>query len=424
MRYLVDGCYGDGNVGDECLLKAVCELVRGRDDRAEIVAMSSRPAETRTMHGLPAVLQVNPFGKNLYGAIAKRLLWQTIREIRRCDVFILGGGELFRDVAGFSATLGMFYRMHLARRMGKRVIALGVGAQQPTKRWGKYVLRRSLMDADSIVFRDPRALGIAASLAPKLPAAVWAPDLVFSLAQENAGLRRAVARNDSDVLRIGVAIKSLPRRHRFFEAAEGRVPAALVQSLRTLAAERTTRVTAVAFAEADRPLARRVAAELRLANIAAEEMAEASAERLQAAISRQDCMLAMPFHASVFAFAAGVPTMGLAYDPKVARLYQTFGLEGYCLPLGDLQAGSAVTCLRRLVGQRVPLSRHLLRASGEARTEIRDTVERILAKVQIAAEPPGFSSNRGLWALRSQRRTTREGDIEHGQPIIPRRSYR
>lgn len=385
MRYLIDGCYGDGNVGDECLLKAVCGLVRRYDTNAEIAAFSSDPRETEAVHGLKSTLQVNPFGKGIYGAIGKGLLLDTIREIRNCDVFVLGGGELFRDCVGLSATLGMFYRMRLARQMGKRIVAMGVGAQQPTRWWGKYVLRQALAAADYVVFRDPIALETATNIAPTLATACWAPDLVFSLEWEQIRQRQAVSQAEDDILRIGIAIKSLPHKHRFFEEVDNHLPAALVETIRSVSVRRKTRVTAMAFAEADRRLTGQIVDQLRLVGIEVDEVIEPDFERLQIAISQMDCMLAQPFHASVFAFATGVPAIGLAYDPKVTRLYRAFGLDEFCLPLSHLDATTTAERLQRLLRQRSQLSDRLVDTSDLARDEICARVGWIMCEEQLEA---------------------------------------
>ena len=90
--------------------------------------------------------------------------------IRSCDVFILGGGELFRDSTGLTATLGMFYRLLLARWYGKRVLALGVGCQPATTAWGRMILRRALRACDAIVFRYADSRRVAEQLSPDMTA--------------------------------------------------------------------------------------------------------------------------------------------------------------------------------------------------------------------------------------------------------------
>lgn len=379
MRYLIDGCYGDANIGDECLLRAVAGLVRRADADAQIAAFSSDPADTAATAGLEAIAQCNPFGHNIYGSLVKGLLWRTWEQIRRCDVFILGGGELYRDHVGLSATLGMFYRLRLARWLGKRVFALGVGAQAASTWWGRPVLRGALRDAQALVFRDQEALDVAQDLAPGLPRACCTPDLVFSLDWETFRTQRVARRAPDARLRIGVALKSLPARHWNSAVVSQRLPAMLAEVLSDLARRQPCQVSLLPFAAADQPLAEELAARLRNAGVEIGPVPPPSIGRLQQAVAELDCLVAVPFHASVFAFSCGVPTVGLAYDAKVTRLYQAFRLQEQCLAVSDLSAASLTHRLDQTLCQRETLGRRLLAVSEQARVTVVETVSKLLA---------------------------------------------
>lgn len=380
MRYLIDGCYGDGNVGDECLLQAVARLVRSADPAAQIAAFSSAAERTEAETGLTAVPQCNPFSRNLYGSVVKGLLWRTVRQIRRCDVFILGGGELFRDDVGPSATLGMFYRMRLARLLGKRVLALGVGAQPATTWWGRRIIRRALRDAEAVVFRDSDSLRVALELVPGLATASCLPDLVFSLDWQPYRADRREAYETDTPLRIGVAVKSLPKSHRCHEAVNLRLPGVLAEALSAYGRQRRCRVSVLPFADADVSVAERVAEQLRGAGVAVEEMTPPQIEPLQRRMAELDCLLAVPLHASVFAFACGVPALGLAYDDKIARLYDAFRVREQCLHVATADAGSLERGLGRIVQQRGELGSHLVAKARQAEQTIRATVTGLLLK--------------------------------------------
>jgi len=379
MRYLIDGCYGDGNVGDECLLQAVAGLVRATDPQAQIAAFSSDAARTALETGLDAVPQCNPFGRNLYGSVVKGLLWRTLGRIRRCDVFILGGGELFRDNVGATATLGMFYRMRLARRLGKRVLALGVGAQPATTWWGRRVLRGALRAADSLVFRDPDSLQVARQLAPGLASASCLPDLVFSLDWDALRAARTGAEDGARPLRIGVAVKSLPRRHRWSAVVNERLPGVLVAALAGFGRQQSCLVSVLPFADADGAMAEELGERLRRAGLAVGERTPPQIEPLRRRVAEQDCLVAVPLHASVFALACGVPALGLAYDEKIPRLYQTFGVHDYCRPVGELDAATLEHDLHRVVPTRTELGARLAAGARQAEQAIRDSIGRLLA---------------------------------------------
>jgi polysaccharide pyruvyl transferase WcaK-like protein len=377
VHYLIDGCYGDGNVGDECLLRSVARLVRCADPGARIAAFSSDAAATSADTGLRAIEQCNPFGRNLYGAVFKGLLREAIVQIRHSDVFLLGGGELFRDQAGLSATLGMFYRMRLARMMGKRVFALGVGAQAPTRWWGRSVLRRALRIPDSLVFRDEEALTVAQEVAGDRITACCLPDLVFALDWNEFRRNRSAQEDPDRPLRIGVAIKSLPRRHRCADAIR-RLPGLLTETLNRFAATRPCRVSVLPFAESDADPAREITGMLRQTGVNSMPALEPNIERLQREVAAMDCLIAVPFHASVFAFACGVPSVGLSYDAKIERLYQSSGLGELCLDVAALTSEQLARTLDLALAQRHSLSPRLVDLADCARKEVQEVIVRIL----------------------------------------------
>ena len=395
MRYLIDGCYGDANVGDECLLQAIVRMVRAAEPDAQIAAFSSDAKWTAEETGLETVEQCNPFGRNIYGSLVKGLFWRTIEAIRECDVFILGGGELFRDSTGLTATLGMFYRLLLAKWYGKRVLALGVGCQPATTAWGGFVLRRALRACDAIIFRDADSRTVAERIAPQLADGQCRPDLVFSLdwrrireavhsqAPAQAALEGPASSAPAKAARrprIGIALKSLPSRHVCGEAVNHQLPRRLAAALLTFARRQDCEFDVLPFADADVAAADRLREQLRADGLRVVDAAAPRIDALQARIARLDTLLAVPLHASVFGIACGVPSIGLAYDKKIPRLYQSFDLNEFCLDVNTATAAEIEQRLSSAFQQREQLGQRIREAAGEAQAAIRcATINLLLA---------------------------------------------
>lgn len=387
MRYLIDGCYGDGNVGDECLLLAVAQLIRQSDPSAEIAAFTSDVEATRRDTGLRAVPQCNPLGRNIYGSLAKGLLPQVIREIQQADVFVLGGGELFRDHPGFQATFGMFYRARLASRLGKRVVALGVGVQRPTRWWGRSVLRSALRDNAAVVCRDAESVELARSWLGHNAPVQDLPDLVFSL--DWPQLRQQRRASSAGMSRVGIAVKSLPVNHASRAAVHERLLPSLVASLRELQAANACEFQVIPFADADVALAKQVEQRLRDAGCRVADGVEPRVESLRRAVANLDLMVALPLHASVFGFSCGVPTLGLAYDRKVKRLYHSFHVDYFCLEPDQWTSSQITDRLAVLRNRQAALSIQLTRMADEAAARVRRSVVPLLN--QSPTEPQAFT---------------------------------
>jgi polysaccharide pyruvyl transferase WcaK-like protein len=89
-------------------------------------------------------------------------------------------------------------------------------------------------------------------------------------------------------------------------------------------------------------------------------------------------LLAVPLHASIFAFACGVPAIGLAYDAKIPRLYESFGMESFCAPVHDLQSSRLTELLLNAITEGNALSRRLTTAAEGAEESVRKAMDGLL----------------------------------------------
>jgi len=268
--------------------------------------------------------------------------------------------------------------MRLARWLGKRVLALGVGAQGATTWWGRRVLRGALQDAHAILFRDQDSLRVACEMAPGLRTATCSPDLVFSLDWSRWREPDGPPRNASDPLRIGVAVKSLPGSHTCFSDVHERLPGSICQALSAVCLSRPCQIDVLPFAEADVAEADALRERLRGSGLQVAAPTPPQIMPLQRAISQLDCLLAVPLHASVFAFACGVPTIGLAYDAKIPRLYQVVGMEEKCLSVRHLHPADLEQRLRSVIEQRGQLRQRLLAAAERLGQAVRHAMDEAL----------------------------------------------
>ena len=86
VRYgvLICGAYGFGNAGDEAILEAIISEMRRIDPNMPVTVLSRRPKETRRLYGVNAEHSFN--------------LPRMRRIMRRCPLYLNGGGNLMQDV--------------------------------------------------------------------------------------------------------------------------------------------------------------------------------------------------------------------------------------------------------------------------------------------------------------------------------------
>lgn len=144
MRVLVGGYYGFGNLGDEALLAGmVVALHRGGH---RVTVLSHDPAATAREHGVAA----------------RHRLWGLLTGLLGCDVFVSGGGGLLQDRTS-ARSLGYYLgAIHLARRLGRRVVVFGQSIG-PLSDGGKRRVGRALTGVQVSV-RDAGSQALLAQL--------------------------------------------------------------------------------------------------------------------------------------------------------------------------------------------------------------------------------------------------------------------
>jgi polysaccharide pyruvyl transferase CsaB len=305
----VIGYYGYGNLGDEAVLWAIRAHLRERIPHVSFCVLSGDPERTSRMHGVDAVRRGD----------ARAVL----RACREASWICSGGGSLFQDVTSWRSPVYYAWLHEIARLGCPRILvyAQGVGPlRRPLSRWAA---RRAFGGAAHITVRDAasaaevRALGLRRSVEVVCdPALGLDPPPVLALGAPT----------------VGVSVRPWP----------GEWLGALADALAELSAARGVRVRIVSFhAGRDLEVSRRLADRLRDVEVVAPETPEAALN----AMSGLDLFVGMRLHALVLAAVAGVPVVGLAYDPKVEALAAWLrGMRVYPLP-GDGGGSSALDLL-------------------------------------------------------------------------------
>ena len=100
-RILISGYYGFGNAGDEAVLAAILASLRRQVPEAQCDVLSIDPKTTTRLHGIPAYHRARPR--------------EVLTALRRCDLFVSGGGSLLQDVTSLNSLLFYLAQIRLAR---------------------------------------------------------------------------------------------------------------------------------------------------------------------------------------------------------------------------------------------------------------------------------------------------------------------
>jgi polysaccharide pyruvyl transferase WcaK-like protein len=300
-RVLLLGAFGQGNPGDEALLRAF------RDGLAphEVVVASSDPQTTSREHGCPATSSRDP--RAVLGALT------------RADAVVVGGGTIFKTLHPATgrhprSLLRRTRAVIAAAHMLRRPVALaGVGAGSLPDRAARRLAVSSAQAADLLLLRDEESAevlrGAGLPRAPRVGAdAAWR---LF----EGPGLAsrgRSGVRPD----RVVVALSAHAGGEDLADSLSAGL-AALVE--RGCAVQ--LQPWQVGPGQSDTTLAAAVARRLQVEVLSPPDDLE-DARRV---FSDAGLVVTLRFHGLVAAGAAGVPALAVAHEPKLAGLARRLG---------------------------------------------------------------------------------------------------
>lgn len=332
------GCWT--NLGDEAILAGMAAGLRSAVPAAELAVVSSNPSGFLEGHGCAAV----PYSD----------LDAVLDAVEAADLVVLGGGSIFFDYWGFDPSavltprhqgLSLWAGLALAAAANDKplmVYATGVG---PLRSTGAGSTTRAIFElADAATLRDSasRAMlsdlgftsdhvvvtadpAIGLELPSPPPVDLPRPWLGVSLRQWDLGVdqarwQREVGRAIERQLRVtgGGGVFVACHRGVSWPLTDDAAVADAVCSSRELS-ERVQLVgTEVGFSQR------------------------------AALLASCDVVLAMRYHAALFALGHGVPAAGLSYDPKVAGLFADWSMRPLCVELGEVGHRQLARLLRRL----------------------------------------------------------------------------
>ena len=297
-RLLLSGYYGYGNAGDEAVLAGLVAGFRAAAPAAELslTALSGNPAETRAAQGIEAVDRYR--------------LAALLPAIARCDVFLSGGGSLLQDV---TSAHGIFYYLgvvRLAQMLGKKTLFIAQGIGPLTLPRSRKLVAAVANKLDAITVRDPDSAALLREIGVSRPPMEVTADPALLLSPSTSSQKSG----------FGVALRPWHGQEQLGAQTAAACFLSLSKQTPHLLPMQPGSDTLIAgqFAEAWAALGG-------AAIPARPSPATQGLPALLSIIAGCDMMVGMRLHALILAAAAGVPSVALAYDPKVAAFMQASG---------------------------------------------------------------------------------------------------
>lgn len=318
-RVVVLGGYGCGNLGDEAILTVLLDDLRQLGARTHVV--SANPAETARLHNV-GVVQASA------GSVARAIL--------AADAVLIGGGGIFSSYMG-DRSRRLPELAAGARLLRKKVIFRALGVYRETPGRVARSLVRAMEHADFISVRDEasiealRGFGLRSRLyLEDDPAMRLAPAQFQDARSGRVGLAVRQVRNAADQASLRACIIEVANRL----IASGRSPYFLPFSAHPSEP-----------CEQDDAYCRELIASTLSPTACCVVPPSTSPAQMLGLFSHLDAVIAMRFHAIVFAAASGVPMVALPYDDKCSSFLAEHGLAGL-----DIKTVSAAAIIAALAG--------------------------------------------------------------------------
>jgi polysaccharide pyruvyl transferase CsaB len=399
---LIGGYYGHGNAGDEAILAGLLAALRALRPGLAFTVASGDPARTGAEHGVRAIA-----AGDLSGLIAA---------VEASDLVVLGGGGLFQDywpvpeetflTSRQGGLLAYLAYPALAALLGRPAVIYAAGVGPLATAEGRLQTRIAFELCRRATVRDPGSLALLAEIAPGASVELAADPAFLLPSVDGPEIDRLLA---SLGIAAGEPLAGVSLRHWDFGVRPEEWEKEVAHGLDLHLAETAGRLLFLPFQsepgngphEDDLAVSRRVAAALEHSQRAVVVDRPLRPAGLAGLLGRCDRVLAMRFHAALFALAAGVPAAALAYDPKVASLLAEAGPGDLALPPASWRAEEIAAALRQTAA---PGTRERL-AAFAAEQRRRAGLAAVRALEALDAGPPPRSEADRLLARSSIAKT-------------------
>lgn len=305
---VISGYYGSRNSGDDALLCAIVRSLKKQSPGIKIVVLSRRPRETMKDFEVSSVYWLNVFS--------------IIRVMKNAKLLIMGGGNLMQDSTSRRTIVYYLGIIKAAKRYGAKIMlyANGIGPLNYEKNINavKYHLNNSV---DYITLREEYSYNKLKELnVTETPVEVTA-DAAFLLPIQDkipAGLGLNVEKNKYFVVSV--------RGWKKIDLEFAEKVARLCDYIKS-----TYGLEAVFVSMQDSydiKISKQVCDKMKNKGIFLSE--KHGIEEMLGIVQNAAMIVGMRLHTIIYAACAGVPSIGLEYEPKVKAMMDYLGVNYYC----------------------------------------------------------------------------------------------
>ncbi len=303
---IISGYYGFQNIGDEALLMSIVKDLQKYKPEIKILILSRTSISTAMEYDIDSISRQN--------------LLRIYKAMKKTRAFIYGGGNLLQDTTSTRSLLFYLSIVWLANKMKLKIMfyANGIG---PLKQKVSRLLTRKIMNkVDVITLREKLSYTELKHMDISKPKILLTADPALTLTYKDdpkhntaAGDKMKSLGIDSTARYIGFSLRKYPGhekvKHEKYESVIARLADHMAEKFGLVPV-----FIPMQYPD-DVPILANVVAKMKCRNFLIRE--KLNVYDTYELISRMEIMVAMRLHALVFSAGAGVPMVGLVYDPKI-----------------------------------------------------------------------------------------------------------
>lgn len=298
MNVLISGYYGYNNTGDELILKAVLSELKSINNKLNFVVLSANPKETELLHEVRSVYRFNPI--------------RVIKEIRKSEILISGGGGLFQDVTSKRSIIYYLGIILIAKIFSKKVIIYSAGFGPINSRLNILFTKFVLKKVDFITVRDKESKYLLNSFG--IDNVVVKSDPVVSLDLSE------FKKTQYEERKVGIVVRNI-KNNRYKEI--------IANVADRIIREKKLKVIFIPF---------QVESDLKIAEEIRNKMKEDSTilninkdkswlKEIVSQISSLRLLIGMRLHSIILAVKFDIPYVAISYDPKLSNFLKSINYE-------------------------------------------------------------------------------------------------
>lgn len=294
---MLSGYYGYGNSGDDALLEAVIGALRKEKEDLAILVLSKRPQEAIKDYG---VFSIN-----------RRNYIRIYKYMRKSRLFIYGGGSLIQDITSTKSLFYYTFLIHMAKFSKTRVMVYGNGIGPITKKRNIPMARRALDICDYISLRDPKSLEDIKALGVNNPNVVVSVDPVVTLEREDYVQMDEILAAENIDLSMKYFVVSL----RPWQYNESNFTDKIADAVNYIHSKYGAIPLFVPMQKMDFGIIHETIRKIDCEHVLLSKVY--GVRPLIGIIAQAEFAMCMRLHTLIYAASAGLPVIGLVYDPKV-----------------------------------------------------------------------------------------------------------